>query len=152
MPSITNCHLFRIKRKLGQENVFEFDVREDYGVLKGSPTFWNPQIGCGQEDSNPRFGCTPLVPEGGYGPYCQIFFLSISAVHLCQVQTAAPGGNTMPDAWLQNMRKASWWGRGGNPTGPGAVRKMAPGHLPTGQALEFTCQRGAHSPSRHPSP
>ena len=31
------------------------DVREDYGVLKGSPTFWNPQIGCGQEDSNPQF-------------------------------------------------------------------------------------------------
>ena len=24
--------------KLGEENVFEFDVREDYGVLKGSPT------------------------------------------------------------------------------------------------------------------
>ena len=67
MPSITNCHLFRIKRKLGQENVFEFDVREDYGVLKGSPTFWNPQIGFGQEDSNPRFGCTLLVPEEGYG-------------------------------------------------------------------------------------
>ena len=29
MPSITNCHLFSIKRKLGQENVFEFDVRKD---------------------------------------------------------------------------------------------------------------------------
>ena len=52
MPSITNCHLFRIKRKLGQENVFEFDVREDYGVLKGPPTFSIPQIGCGEKDSN----------------------------------------------------------------------------------------------------
>ena len=29
MPSITNCRLFKIKRNLGQENVFEFDVRED---------------------------------------------------------------------------------------------------------------------------
>ena len=73
MPSITNCHLFSIERKLGQENVFEFDVREDQSVLECSPTFWNPQISCGQEDSNPRLGCTPLVPEGGYGPYCQVF-------------------------------------------------------------------------------
>ena len=39
---------------LGQENVFEFDVREDYGVLKSSPTIWHPQFGSGQEDKNPR--------------------------------------------------------------------------------------------------
>ena len=54
MPSITNCRLFKIKRNLGQENVFEFDVREDYGVLKSSPTIWHPQFGSGQEDKNPR--------------------------------------------------------------------------------------------------
>ena len=55
MPSITNCHLFSIKRKLGQENVFEFDGREDNGDLKGSPTFWNPQLVCRQEDSKAQF-------------------------------------------------------------------------------------------------
>ena len=60
------------------------------------------------------------------------YFLSTSAVHLCQVQAAGPGGSTMLDAWVQNMRKASWCG--GNAAGPGAVREMAQGHLPTGQA------------------
>ena len=40
------------------------------------------------------------------------FFKSISAVHLYQVQTSGPGDNMMPDAWVQNLRKASWWGRG----------------------------------------
>ena len=79
MPSITNCHLFKIKRKLGQENVFEFDVREDYGVLKSSPTIWHPQFGSGQEDKNPRSWCTPLAPEGEYGPSCQILFINISS-------------------------------------------------------------------------
>ena len=40
------------------------------------------------------------------------FFKSISAVHLYLVQTSGPGDNMMPDAWVQNLRKTSWWGRG----------------------------------------
>ena len=146
MLSISNCHLFKIKRRPGKKLSLN-DVREDYGVLKGSPTFWNPQIGCGQEDSTPRFGCTPFVPEGEYGPIVKYFFKSISTVHLCQVQTAEPGGNTMSHAWVQNMRNASWLGgRGEIQQGLGAVREMTPGHLLTGRALEFSRQRAAHSP------
>ena len=41
-----------------------------------------------------------------------IYILPILLVHLCQVQTAGPGGNAMPDAWVQNLRKSGWRGRG----------------------------------------
>lgn len=39
-----------------------------------------------------------------------------------------------------------------NAAGTGAGREMAQSHLPTGQALETTCQREACSPSSHLSP
>ena len=62
-----------------------------------------------------------------------IFFLSISAVHLCQVDFRTWGQH---DAWClgSQLEEDQLVGERGNPTGPGAVREMAPRHLPTGKA------------------
>ena len=80
-----------------------------------------------------------------------IFFTNITSPPL-------PGPDCMTwgqrNTWClgSELEEGRLAGEGGNPTEPVAVREMALGHLPTGQAMEFTCQRAAHSPSRHPSP
>ena len=130
MLSISNCHLFKIKRKPGKKLSLN-DVREDYGVLKGSPTFWNPQIGCGQEDSNPRFGCTPFVPEGEYGPIVKYFFLiNINSPPLPGPDCRTWGQHNVSCLGSEHEERQLVGGEGGNPTGPGGSEGDDPGTPP----------------------
>ena len=78
------------------------------------------------------------------------FFINITSPPLPGPDCRTRGQH---NAWClgSELEEGQLVGEGGNPTELGAVREMALGHLPTGQAMEFTCQRAAHSPSRHPS-